>query len=103
MKAKTFDAFTKFLATPESRRQALQKILGMVGGGSLAMLLSGKALADDDKNHYPTTTHRPTTTCHPTTTHRPTTTCHPTTTYQPTTTTIPPTTTTTISPTTIPP
>jgi len=120
MKPKTFDALTKILATSESRRHALQKILGVLGGGSLATLLPGQVFAskgrdndhyddrdhhDDRDQHHQTTTTRPprTTTTRPpkTTTTRPPRTT--TTTVRPTTvppTTVPP---TTILPTTVPP
>jgi hypothetical protein len=80
MKPKTFDAFTKALATPESRRSALQKVLGMLGAGSLAALLPQQVLAhgedddDDDDRHHTTRPPTTTTTCRPTPTTIPATT-----------------------------
>jgi hypothetical protein len=42
-----FDDLTKALATPTSRRQALRRIGGILGGTALAGLLPGVALADN--------------------------------------------------------
>ena len=48
MKPESFDAFTKWLATSESRRKALRQIGGSLGGGALAAaLFPGLALADN--------------------------------------------------------
>ncbi len=53
MKPGTFDAFTKALATPNSRRQALRRIGGILGGTALAGILPGVALADNsDCAHF---------------------------------------------------
>jgi len=47
MDPRKFEAFTKALATPNSRRQALRRIGGILGGTALAGLLPEVALADN--------------------------------------------------------
>jgi hypothetical protein len=65
MDSSKFDALTKAIATSTSRRQALRRILGILGGTALAGLVPGVALADTQIPLPPSTT---TTTSSPTTT-----------------------------------
>src|SRR5947208_3338442 len=47
MESNIFDEVTKAIATATSRRQALRRIAGIVGGTALAGLFPGLALADN--------------------------------------------------------
>ena len=53
MKPNIFDDMTKAIATATTRRQALRRIAGILGGTALAGLFPGLALADNsDCAHF---------------------------------------------------